>query len=46
VQIDDGDSFVPYWPGSDYVDWVGVSAYTWEDNKLAAKNRFIGLWVS
>ncbi|KAJ3387888.1 hypothetical protein HDU84_000424 [Entophlyctis sp. JEL0112] len=25
------DPFTPYWPGSDYVDWVGVSMY-WKGN--------------
>ncbi|KAJ3344722.1 hypothetical protein HDU83_004922 [Entophlyctis luteolus] len=29
------DPFTPYWPGSDYVDWVGISLY-WKGNPSTA----------
>jgi hypothetical protein len=42
------DPYEPYWPGSQYVDWVGLSLYhfgrkyPWKANVLPEKDKFIG----
>lgn len=40
--IDEGDAYVPYYPGNNYVDWVALSAYHMADNAVAPANRFTG----
>ena len=40
------DAFSPYYPGDEYVDWVGMSIYTygtsypWSDNIIAPEGKF------
>ena len=40
------DPYAPYYPGDEYVDWVGASIYTygsawpWEDNVVAPEGKF------
>ncbi len=40
--VDSGDAFVPYYPGNDYVDWVGLSVYHQRSFEIAPPNKFIG----
>lgn len=40
--VNSGDAFVPYYPGNDYVDWVGLSVYHMQDFAIAPANKFIG----
>jgi hypothetical protein len=46
VLNDRDDPYLPYWPGSDFVDWVGLSvyyfgrSYPWEKNELPADSAF------
>ncbi len=35
----DSDQFSLYYPGDDYVDWVGVSAYNWGTHQEYSVNR-------
>ncbi|KAI9358874.1 glycoside hydrolase superfamily [Zopfochytrium polystomum] len=35
--LGDGQSYAPYYPGDQYVDWVGLSAY-WKGSKSAVQN--------
>ncbi|RKP02712.1 hypothetical protein CXG81DRAFT_24677 [Caulochytrium protostelioides] len=48
LDIDD-DPFTPYYPGDEYVDWVGISAYhygkqfPWVDNVVANTTELEGL---
>ena len=43
------DPYAPYWPGDDYVDWVGMSlyhwgtAYPWGENEVPAAGTFAGM---
>jgi glycosyl hydrolase family 26 len=43
------DPYAPYWPGADYVDWVGMSlyhwgtAYPWGENEIPGDGKFDGL---
>ncbi|MEP9380807.1 glycoside hydrolase family 26 protein [Nocardioides sp. KR10-350] len=43
------DSYAPYWPGKDYVDWVGMSVYhwglryPWGENELPEAGKFVGM---
>jgi hypothetical protein len=43
------DPYAPYWPGDEYVDWVGMSlyfwglTYPWGDNELPPDGRFAAL---
>ncbi|KAJ3104011.1 hypothetical protein HDU96_009075 [Phlyctochytrium bullatum] len=45
----DDDPYLPYYPGDDYVDWVGISVYhygskhPWRDNVLPISNLFEGI---
>jgi hypothetical protein len=48
--LDAGDDpYAPYWPGDDYVDWVGMSlyhwgtAYPWGENEVPAAGTFAGM---
>ncbi len=41
--VDEGDAYIPYYPGNNYVDWVGLSVYYMADNALAPANRFTGI---
>jgi len=40
------DPYLPFWPGDEYVDWVGVSVYhygtqfPWEDNVIPTPGKF------
>ena len=42
--IDDG--YTPFYPGDEYVDWIGISVYTygiqypWSDNIIAEPGKF------
>lgn len=41
------DAYLPYWPGDEYVDWVGLSLYhwglryPWGDNELPETHKFV-----
>lgn len=43
------DPYLPYWPGKDYVDWVGMSlyhwgdAYPWGENEIPEAGKFLDL---
>ena len=43
------DPYAPYWPGAEYVDWVGMSlyfwglAYPWGENEVPAAGTFVQL---
>lgn len=41
--VDEGDAFIPYYPGNKYVDWVGLSMYYLGNNERAPLGRFVGL---
>ena len=41
------DAYSPYYPGDEYVDWIGASIYTygtrfpWSDNSVATPGKFL-----
>lgn len=43
------DPYAPYWPGEEYVDWVGMSVYhwglryPWGENELPEDGKFVGM---
>ncbi|MGB2921458.1 MAG: glycosyl hydrolase [Mycobacterium sp.] len=43
------DSYLPYYPGDEYVDWVGMSLYhwgnqrPWGNNEITEPNKFIDM---
>ncbi len=41
--VDEGDAFIPYYPGNKYVDWVGLSIYHMGDNNRAPATQFVGV---
>ena len=49
-QLDTSDDmYAPYYPGDDYVDWVGLSiyhwgnAYPWGENEIPEEKKFINM---